>query len=227
MVVPQWLSAAPPCRAQAARGVLVVPFTETGVPEGGQACSAGLCEELIAALSRHRGLRVVSANRVHRAQGEEDLDGLARRLDVCSVLQGSIRRSASRVVVKARLVDVADSAEVWSDGFGADLSDPLDIEERAARALAASLVASVWPDLTAGTTGGGTTGPPSRQHEAPALTPAARIVEVRRADARPPTTNWALACDEAGGLTILGLYGSREEAEDALRSLTGAQAALS
>jgi DNA-binding winged helix-turn-helix (wHTH) protein len=227
MVAPQWVSAAPPCRAQAARGVLVTPFTETEAAGGGEPLSAGLCEELVAALTRNRGLRVVSANRVNRAAaGEADVDQLARRLDVCSVLEGSIRRSGTRVAIKARLVDVADSVEVWSDSFGSDVGDVLDTEERAARALAASLVASVWPDLWAETPARDAGQPASRPPDVPDAASTARVVEVRRADAQPPTTGWAVVCDEAAGLTILGLYASHHEAEAALRSLTAAQAAL-
>jgi DNA-binding winged helix-turn-helix (wHTH) protein len=209
MTEPQWLTPAMPCRTQASRGVLVLPFVEVG-SSAAQDLGAGLCEALIGALSRSRGLRVVSGSRLAQGAGHDvDTDQIGRRLNVCAVVEGSIRRAGNRVAVNARLVDVADHLEVWSGTFDDALDDVLDVQERAGRALAEALLAAVWPDLPEAAAGGPAAFEKSTEGS------LLRVVELRRADLAMASTSWALVRDEGERLTVLSVHGSAEAAHEA------------
>ena len=77
----------------------------------------GLAEELIEALSRLDGLRVVARSSAFRFKGSaHDLRQIGAELDVTTVLAGSVRKAGSRLRITAQLVDIEDGSQVWSVG---------------------------------------------------------------------------------------------------------------
>jgi adenylate cyclase len=96
----------------------------------------GLAEEIVTALARLRGLRVVPAS---TASGDLGGRELALALDADTYLEGSVRKSGERARISVRLIDAADGRALWSETFERTLSDLFAVQEEIALAVAASL----------------------------------------------------------------------------------------
>ena len=106
--------------------VAVLPFTNmTGVKEDDYLCE-GLAEEIIDALTRIPGLRVIARTSAF-AIGRLGLDvrEAGSRLEVGTILEGSVRRAGSRVRVAVQLVSTGDGSHVWSERYDRELTDVL------------------------------------------------------------------------------------------------------
>jgi serine/threonine-protein kinase len=120
--------------------VAVLPFVNmTGSKEDDVLCE-GLAEEIINELTRIPGLRVIARTSAF-AVGRMGLDARAAgaRLDVGSLLEGSVRRQGRRVRVTAQLVDTRDSSHLWSERYDRELTDVLVLEDDIAAAIAGRL----------------------------------------------------------------------------------------
>jgi eukaryotic-like serine/threonine-protein kinase len=129
-----------PRRAADVPSIAVLPFTNmSGVKEDDYLCE-GLAEEIIDALTRIPGLRVIARTSAF-AIGRMGLDirEAGARLDVGTILEGSVRRAGSRVRVTAQLVSTADGSHVWSERYDRELTDVLQLEDEIAQAIAARL----------------------------------------------------------------------------------------
>ncbi len=124
--------------------VAVLPFTRmTGAAEDDYLCE-GLAEEIINALTRIPGLRVIARTSAF-AVGRMGLDvrEVGARLGVGNVLEGSVRRESGRVRVTAQLVSAADGSHLWSERYDRQMTDVLALEDDIAGAIAARLRAEL------------------------------------------------------------------------------------
>ena len=68
----------------------------------------GLSEELLNVLAKIRGLRVASRTSAFSFKGKDvDIPTVAQKLNVATVLEGSVRKSGKRVRITAQLIEVA------------------------------------------------------------------------------------------------------------------------
>jgi serine/threonine-protein kinase len=126
---------APGARREGA-SVAVLPFTNmSGAREDDYLCE-GLAEEIINALTRIPGLRVIARTSSFVA-GRLGLDvrEAGARLGVESILEGSVRRAGSRVRVTAQLVSTRDGSHLWSERYDRELTDLLVLEDDVAGAI--------------------------------------------------------------------------------------------
>jgi serine/threonine-protein kinase len=65
-----------------------------------------------------------------------DLRGIAEKLGVATVLQGSVRRAGDRIRVSVQLVDVGSGFQIWSDRYDRELKDIFDVQDEIARTVA-------------------------------------------------------------------------------------------
>jgi serine/threonine-protein kinase len=115
------------------RSVAVLPFDNIGAPDE-EYFSDGLTEELIAALSQLRSLRVAARTSAFAFKGQaRDIREIARALSVASVLVGSVRKTENRVRVTAQLVDASNGLQPRSPARWKPAS-----ERRSARVLRGS-----------------------------------------------------------------------------------------
>jgi len=141
--------AAPPGRAQPS--IAVLPFANmTGKKQDDYLCE-GLAEEIIDALTRIPGLRVVARTSAF-AVGRSGLDirAAGARLDVGNILEGSVRREGRRVRVRAQLVDTGDGSHLWGERYDRELTDMLALEDEIAGAIAGRLRLRLGRDATEG-----------------------------------------------------------------------------
>src|SRR5262249_57496485 len=79
----------------------------------------------------------------------EDVGAIGRALDVDYVLEGSVRREASRVRVTAQLIRVSDQTHVWAETYDRTLPGSLTVQEEIASRVAASLAVRLLPAAAA------------------------------------------------------------------------------
>lgn len=121
-------------------GVAVLPFADTGAAPGEDFFADGIAEEIIAALSRSRGLLVIARNSSFSYKGRMvDVRQVGRELGVGYVLEGSVRRGAGRLRITGQLVDASSGACLWSDRFDGDTRDVFALQEQVAQGVAAAI----------------------------------------------------------------------------------------
>jgi serine/threonine-protein kinase len=129
-----------PARAPDPHTVAVLPLADLSPGGGHQYFSDGLTEELIHALTRASGLRVVAWGSAAQFRGEQpDVRAAAEQLGVANALTGSVRISGARLRVRAQLIDAASGAYLWSETYDRELSDVFAIQEEIARAIVRTL----------------------------------------------------------------------------------------
>ena len=120
--------------------VAVLPFLNLAGDMEDQYFADGLADEVITALSRLPGLRVTARTSSFAFRGkEQDVREIGRRLHARAVLEGSLRRSGSRIRVTAQLVDTASGYHLWSERFDRDLTDVFAIQDDITRAIVHAL----------------------------------------------------------------------------------------
>jgi TolB-like protein len=96
----------------------------------------GLTDELISALARTPGLRVIGRTSSFQLKvPTANLRRRIRQLGASLVLEGSLRRNSDRVRVNVQLVDESDGASVWSGVFDRAPKDVLDLQEELGLAI--------------------------------------------------------------------------------------------
>ena len=103
----------------------------------------GVTEEIINALTRVPGLRVISRTSAFAFQGRDlDVTEIGRRLRVDTALEGSVRKAGDRVRVTAQLVNAGDGYQIWSKRFDRELSDVFAIQDEIATTIVKELSTS-------------------------------------------------------------------------------------
>src|SRR5215471_2244750 len=124
--------------------IAVMPFQNmSGDPEQGYFAD-GMVEEIITALSRFRSLFVIARNSSFAYKGRPvDVKQVGRELGVRYVLEGSVRKAASRVRIIGQLIDASTGAHLWADRFESALEDIFDLQDQ----ITASVVGAIAPRL--------------------------------------------------------------------------------
>ena len=126
--------------------IAVLPFANmSGASEDEYLCE-GLTEEIINVLTRIPNLRVIARTSAF-AVGRMGLDvrEIGARLNVGTILEGSVRRSGQRVRITAQLVTSSDGGHLWSERFDRELTDVFALEDEIAAAIAERLRVGLKP----------------------------------------------------------------------------------
>lgn len=85
-------------------------------------------EEIIQRLSRGAELKVIGRTSSFQFRGERKAVA-AQSLDCSRVLDGAIRRAASRVRISAHLVEASSRTTLWSDRYDRSLEDIFAVQD--------------------------------------------------------------------------------------------------
>lgn len=125
-------------RSEGSRSVAVLPFADLSREGDQQYFCDGVAEEISLGLAKLPELRVASRSSTF-AHREVDVRELGRHLAVETVLEGSVRKSGTRLRVAVRLTSVTDGFQLWSERYDADLEDIFAVQEQIATSVAAAL----------------------------------------------------------------------------------------
>jgi TolB-like protein/DNA-binding winged helix-turn-helix (wHTH) protein/Flp pilus assembly protein TadD len=120
----------------APRSVAVLPFLALGGAPGDQYLGDGLSEDLINSLANVAGLQVAARTSSFLFAGNGgDLRQIREKLNVDTVLEGSIRRHEGRVRIVAELIDARSGYHLWSQAFERDDHELWAVHEEIADAV--------------------------------------------------------------------------------------------
>jgi TolB-like protein/Flp pilus assembly protein TadD len=120
--------------------VAVLPLADLSPSKDQGYFCDGLTEEIVSALSRARGLKVVARTSTMQFKDEAmDIRQIGRFLDAGSILEGSVRKAGERLRISAQLINVADGCHIWSEVYDRKTDDVLDIQREISSAIARAL----------------------------------------------------------------------------------------
>ena len=120
--------------------IAVLPFLDMSATHDQEYLCDGMTAQIIDALSRIPNFQVVARSSVFALKGkQQDVREVGQRLNVRSVLEGSVQRSGERVRVTAQLINVSDGFQFWSQTYDRDLKDIFALEDDLSRAIVGTL----------------------------------------------------------------------------------------
>ena len=124
--------------------IAVLPFQNmSGDPEQDYFAD-GIVEEIITALSHFQQLFVIARNSSFTYKGRSvDVKQAGRELGVRYVLEGSVRKAASRVRITAQLIDALSGAHLWADRIDGTFDDIFDLQDQ----VTAKVVGAIAPKI--------------------------------------------------------------------------------
>jgi adenylate cyclase len=106
----------------------------------------GMVEEITTALSRFQWLFVIARTSTFAYKGRAiDVKQVSRELGVRYVLEGSVRKSGTRVRITAQLIDATSGAHLWADRFDGTLENIFELQDQ----VASAVVGAIDPKLLA------------------------------------------------------------------------------
>lgn len=124
--------------------IAVLPFNNFGGLPQEDYFSDGISEDIITELSRFSELFVIARNSSFQYNGKSaDIRQIGRELGVRYVLEGSVRREASRVRITAQLIDVETRMHLWAERYDRSFEDALAVQDEVARQIVSVLAIQV------------------------------------------------------------------------------------
>ena len=118
----------------------VLPFANLSADREQEYFSDGVADDIITELSRERTLFVIARNSSFTYRGRSiDVKQVGRELGVRYVVEGSVRRAASRVRVTAQLIDAMTGSHLWAERYDRKLEDVFAVQDEIAEAVVTAI----------------------------------------------------------------------------------------
>jgi TolB-like protein/cytochrome c-type biogenesis protein CcmH/NrfG len=120
--------------------IAVLPFVDMSADKDQEYFVDGLTEELLNVLAKNPRLKVAGRTSAFQFKNKgEDLRVIGEKLNVSTLLEGSIRKAGTRVRITTQLVNAADGFHLWSETFDRELDDIFAVQDDIARSVAEAL----------------------------------------------------------------------------------------
>jgi serine/threonine protein kinase/Tfp pilus assembly protein PilF len=126
------------------RSLAVLPFANLSADKENEYFGDGLAEEIINALTRLPGLRVIARTSSFSFRGKEvDIRKIGADLNVENILEGSVRKAGNRIRVTTQLISAADGYHLWSERYDREMTDVFAIQDDICQAIVDKLRAEL------------------------------------------------------------------------------------
>jgi serine/threonine-protein kinase len=116
--------------------IAVLPFSNLSSDAENEYFSDGLTEELIHALTKVEGLKVVAWSSAIQFKGKaRDIYEIGQRLRVGRILEGSVRRSGDQLRIAVQVIDIATGYYLWSETYDRRMQDLFAVQAEIAGAI--------------------------------------------------------------------------------------------
>ncbi len=123
-----------------APSIAVLPFANLSADEKQDYFCEGMAEEIINALTKVRGLRVAARASAFRFKlGDDDIREIGKKLNVRTLLKGSVRKAGDRLRISLQLIDVASGYHLWSERYDRELVDVFAVQDEIAENIVRAL----------------------------------------------------------------------------------------
>jgi adenylate cyclase len=124
--------------------VAVLPFTNMSADPEQEFFADGMAEDVITALARYPSLFVIARNSCFTYKGRSvDVKKIGRELGVRYVLEGSLRKTGSRIRVTAQLVEAESGRHVWAERYDRDLADIFAVQDEITEAVTIAIAPAI------------------------------------------------------------------------------------
>jgi TolB-like protein len=131
---------AAPSSGSSNKSIAVLPFADLSEGHNQEYFCDGISEEILDALAKVEGLRVVARTSSFSFKGKNaDVSEIAQKLNVQNVLEGSLRREGNRIRITAQLVSARDGFHIWSDTFERELQGVFAVQDEITRSIVDAL----------------------------------------------------------------------------------------
>jgi TolB-like protein len=118
------------------KSIAVLPFVNMSADADNEYFSDGIAEELLHGLAKLEDLRVAARTSSFYFKGKNiDIREIGQKLNVATVLEGSVRRAGDRVRITAQLINISDGYHLWSATYDRTLDDIFAIQDEIALAI--------------------------------------------------------------------------------------------
>jgi serine/threonine-protein kinase len=116
--------------------IAVLPFANMSADAEAEFFSDGMAEEILNALTKLSGLRVVARTSSFAFKGKNvDIREIGQQLGVGFVLEGSVRKGGSKLRITAQLIDAVTGHHLWSERYDRDMSDVFAVQDEITAAI--------------------------------------------------------------------------------------------
>ncbi len=120
--------------------IAVLPFEDLSPEKDQDYLCVGLAESLINALSKIQGLRVPARASSFAFQGKDQIiRDIGEKLDVKTVLAGSLQRAGDTIRITTQLISTADESLLWSEQYNREMDDVFYIQDEISRNIVETL----------------------------------------------------------------------------------------
>jgi len=129
-----------PAVPRADASIAVLPFVNRSQDQTDEYFSDGLADELLNMLTKIRGVRVAARASSFRFKGSSvDLATIGEKLNVATLLDGSVRKSGNRVRIAVQLVKASDGDPIWTETYDRTLDDIFAVQDDIAHSVVKEL----------------------------------------------------------------------------------------
>ncbi len=123
-----------------AKSIAVLPFVDMSQARDQEYFCDGISEEILDALAKVEGLRVVARTSSFSFKGKNaDVSEIAQKLNVQNVLEGSLRREGNRIRITAQLINARNGFHIWSETFERELQGVFAVQDEITRSIVDAL----------------------------------------------------------------------------------------
>jgi len=122
------------------KSIAILPFKNLSGDSEQEFFADGITEDILNALAQIQGLRVAGRSSSFSFKGRnEDLRSIGAKLNVGTILEGTLRRSGDRLRITAQLIDASNGYQLWSERYDRVIDDIFSVQDEIASTLAGRL----------------------------------------------------------------------------------------
>ncbi|NNE04399.1 MAG: adenylyl cyclase, partial [Xanthomonadales bacterium] len=122
------------------KSIAVLPFVNMSADENNEYFSDGLSEELLNLLAKVDGLKVAARTSSFKFKNsDDDIADIGQKLNVATILEGSVRKHGNQARITAQLIKVDDGFHLWSETYDRNLDNIFQVQDEIARAIVDAL----------------------------------------------------------------------------------------
>ncbi|UCG53272.1 MAG: protein kinase [Candidatus Latescibacterota bacterium] len=112
------------------RSIAVLPFADVSYKKDQEHLCDGIAEEITNALAKVEGLHVVARTSAFSFKDtNEDIREIGKKLNVATLLEGSVRKAGDKLRITAQLIDADDGYHLWSERYDREMEDVFTIQD--------------------------------------------------------------------------------------------------
>jgi len=130
------------------KSIAVLPFVNMSPEKDQDYFCDGITEEIINALAHIESFKVISRTSAFAFKDKQvDIREIGRKLDVETLLEGSIRKAGNRLRITTQLIKVSDGSHIWSERYDRDIKDIFIIQDEISMAVVNNLKIKLLGDV--------------------------------------------------------------------------------